>query len=121
MTMNEARVNEVCKSNCPCMDKCPLKVTMSLIDGKWKALILCSLHQDKPTRYGELKRKINGVANTMLSSSLKELEEAGLVVRTQFPEMPVRVEYALTDASADLMPIISQLALWGVQYQAKSN
>jgi DNA-binding HxlR family transcriptional regulator len=107
----------ICKSNCPCMDVCPLKITMSLIDGKWKALILCSLHQDSATRYNELKRKIKGITNTMLASSLKELESAGLVCRTQYPEMPVRVEYALTDACKDLMPIIGQLAHWGMQYQ----
>jgi DNA-binding HxlR family transcriptional regulator len=119
MSNKENTDNDVCKSNCPCMDVCPLKITMNLIDGKWKALILCSLHQDNATRYSELKRKVKGITNTMLASSLKELEDDGLVHRTQYPEMPVRVEYALTDACTDLMPIIGQLAMWGVKYQTE--
>ena len=87
---------------------------MQLIGGKWKVPILCALHQDGATRYNELKRKIRGITNTMLASSLKELEEAGLIKRQQFMEMPVRVEYSLTDYSTDLLPILNQLARWGI-------
>lgn len=105
-------------TNCPCMAACPLDSVMRLIGGKWKAPILCALHQDGATRYNELKRKIRGVTNTMLSSSLKELEEAGLVKREQFMEMPVRVEYSLTGKCRELMPILTQLARWGVSRNA---
>jgi DNA-binding HxlR family transcriptional regulator len=83
--------------------------------GKWKGPILCALHQDGTTRYNELKRKIHGITNTMLASSLKELEACGLIQRTQYAEMPVRVEYTLTKASDDLIPILNQLARWGIQ------
>jgi DNA-binding HxlR family transcriptional regulator len=85
------------------------------VGGKWKIPILCALHQDGTTRYNELKRKIRGITNTMLVSSLKELEENGLIHREQHMEMPVRVEYTLTDICLDLMPILKQLAHWGVQ------
>ena len=100
-------------AKCPCMDFCPLEDAMRIVGGKWKVSLLCALHQDGPSRYNELKRKIRGITNTMLASSLRELEEAGLVTRRQFMEMPVRVEYSLTGVSAGLLPILAQLAQWG--------
>ncbi len=103
------------QQNCPCLEQCPLNLAMSIIGGKWKVQILCSLHQDGTTRYNELKRKIKGITNTMLASSLKELENDGLVCRVQYMEMPVRVEYSTTDACDKLMPILVQLAHWGMQ------
>ena len=104
-------------AKCPCMEKCPLDSAMRLIGGKWKVPILCALHQDGPTRYNDLKRKIRGITNTMLASSLKELEEAGLVKRQQFMEIPVRVEYSLIPRAEDLLPILDQLARWGAVHQ----
>jgi DNA-binding HxlR family transcriptional regulator len=104
-----------CQDKCPCMDYCPLGGALKLIGGKWKIPILCALHQDGTTRYNELKRKIRGITNTMLASSLKELEEDGLICRTQYQEMPVRVEYRLADRCNELMPILGQLANWGVR------
>ncbi len=103
------------KEKCPCRDYCPLGSAMKLIGGKWKIPILCALHKDGTTRYNGLKRKIRGITNTMLASSLRELEEDGLICRRQYMEMPVRVEYALTDRCAELMPILAQLAQWGVR------
>jgi DNA-binding HxlR family transcriptional regulator len=102
-------------SNCPCMDYCPLESAMLSIGGKWKMSIICALHRDGTARYNELKRKIRGITNTMLASALKELEERGLVSRKQYAEMPVRVEYSLTDACNGLLPILNMLALWGVR------
>jgi DNA-binding HxlR family transcriptional regulator len=96
------------------MGCCPLGKALRLIGGKWKIPILCALYSDGTTRYNELRRKIKGITNTMLASSLKELEEDGLVLRTQYEEMPVRVEYSLTDACDGLMPILLQLAQWGI-------
>jgi DNA-binding HxlR family transcriptional regulator len=90
---------------------------MRVIGGKWKVPILCSLHQDGTSRYNELKRKIRGITNTMLASALKELEESGLIRRKQYAEMPVRVEYSLTSACDELLPILKKLALWGVTIQ----
>lgn len=101
------------KALCPCMSECPITYVMGILGGKWKMSIWCALRKDGPTRYNDLKRKISGVTNTMLSASLKEMEEAGLVVRKQYNEMPVRVEYSLTEASEALQPAISILADWG--------
>ena len=97
------------------MNYCPLMSALKLIGGKWKIPILCALHQDGTTRYNELKRKIRGITNTMLASSLKELEDDGLICRKQYDEMPVRVEYTLTAAYDGLIPILKQLALWGAK------
>ena len=115
MTLIDDQNNSPCKDNCPCMDYCPLGSALSLIGGKWKIPILCALFQDGTTRFNELKRKIRGITNTMLASSLKELEEEGLISREQFMEMPLRDEYSLTDDCRDLMPILNQLAHWGAQ------
>jgi DNA-binding HxlR family transcriptional regulator len=103
----------VCAHKCPCRAPCPLAEAIKRIGGKWKIPALCSLHQDGVTRYNELKSKIKGVTNAVLSKTLKELERDGFVERKQYPEIPVRVEYRLTDLSSELKPIIMQLAAWG--------
>lgn len=104
-----------CKDKCPCRAECPLEKALSLIGGKWKIPILCALYQDGTTRYNSLRRKLKGITNTMLASSLKELENDGLICRTQYMEMPVRVDYSLTHECDDLMPILERLAGWGAK------
>lgn len=98
---------------CPCTSKCPLQRAMEAIGGKWKMAILCSLSTSGTVRYNDLKRKIQGISNTMLAKSLKELEDDGLVKRTEYMEVPIRVEYEATQAVASLKPIILELAKWG--------
>lgn len=99
-------------SNCPCNKNCPINVAMNMIGGKWKLQILCAIFIDGTLRYGELKRKVAGITNTMLASSLKELEHDGLIIRTQYSEMPLRVEYSTTEFANDLQPIVKQLFQW---------
>lgn len=113
--MKNNQNTNICKDRCPCKENCPLGSALKLIGGKWKIPILCALHMDGTTRYNELKRKIKGITNTMLASSLRELEEDGLISRKQYMEMPVKVEYELTDMCTELMPILNQLAQWGVR------
>ncbi|MCD8295641.1 MAG: helix-turn-helix transcriptional regulator [Clostridia bacterium] len=98
---------------CPCSAGCPLQKVMNAIGGKWKMSILCSLSNDGPTRYNDLKRKMNGISNTMLAKCLKELEEDGLVSRHEYMEVPVRVEYEITGSVRSLTPILAELAVWG--------
>lgn len=119
--MSGPEKDSACTGKCPCMHKCPLSSALDSIGGKWKIRILCALHQGGKARYNELKRKIEGITNTMLAGSLKELEQDGLVVRIQFMEMPVRVEYSITDACADLIPILGQLAQWGAKARSVAN
>jgi DNA-binding HxlR family transcriptional regulator len=86
---------------------------LEAVGGKWKILLLVALSQSEELRYGELRRLVFGITNTMLASSLKELEADGLVKRTQYPEMPVRVEYSLTSRARTLIPILMELKDWG--------
>ncbi len=106
---------------CPCVVGCPLQKAMSAIGGRWKMSILCSLSNDGATRYNDIKRKMGSISNTMLAKSLKELEEDGLVKRTEYMEVPVRVEYEITDSAKSLMPILAELAVWGNDLKNKET
>ena len=100
--------------NCPCMDTCPLNRAMALIGGKWKMQILCSLYNNGPTRYNQLKKTLDGVSNTVLANALRELEEDGLVLRREYLEVPVRVEYEITAPGRALVPILDRLGDWSM-------
>lgn len=94
---------------------CPLTYALDLIGGKWRLPIIWALSQNNILRYNELKRKVDGITNMMLSQSLKEMESYGLVNRKQYMEIPPRVEYSLTEAGKDLIPALQSLAKWGKQ------
>ncbi len=101
---------------CSALSPCPLTAVLSVIGGKWKIPILCALSRQESTRYNELKRKLPLVTNTMLANSLRELESDGLVLRHQYAEMPVRVEYSLTETGKSLLPILIRLQAWGLEH-----
>ena len=107
-----------CTGVCPCVSPCPIGESLRVIGGKWKMRIICTLYVDGTQRYNDLVRKTSGVTNAMLSSSLKELEADGVVMRRQYEEIPPRVEYSLTDRGRELWPILHRLAHWatGVEY-----
>ena len=92
---------------------CGLKKIIDIIGGKWKIMILCIIDREEVVRYGDLKRSVFGITNTMLAQSLKELESDGLVLRKQYDEMPVRVEYSLSKKAKSLIPILLELKKWG--------
>ena len=92
---------------------CGLKKILGIIGGKWKILILCYIDAKGIGRFGEMRRTIYGITNTMLSSSLKEMETDGLIERHLYNEMPVRVEYTLTERAKTLIPILLELKRWG--------
>ena len=92
---------------------CGLKKVIDIVGGKWKIMILCVIDRDEVVRYGDLKRTVFGITNTMLAQSLKELEADGLVIRMQYDEMPVRVEYSLSGKAKTLIPILLDLKKWG--------
>lgn len=94
-------------------ERCGLKKVLDIVGGKWKIMILCLIDNQEVIRYGELNRSIYGITNTMLANSLKELESDGLVIRKQYAEMPVRVEYSLTQKAKSLIPILLELKKWG--------
>lgn len=92
--------------------------TLSLINGKWKLLILYTLGKNGMTRYNELQRKIGGITYRTLSAALKELESDGLVLRTEYPQIPPKVEYSLTEKGETLLPILAAMCDWGKQYKS---
>lgn len=91
---------------------CAMDITMSFIGGKWKTVVLWYL-RNNTLRFGELKAKIPDITEKMLSLQLKSLEEDGIVFREVFPEVPLRVEYSLTEFGKSLIPIIEEIAKWG--------
>ena len=92
---------------------CPVAYTLSVIGGKWHLPIIWSLHQKGVMRYNELRRELDGITAIMLTQSLKDLEQLGLVARTQYNEVPPRVEYSLTEEGQSLFPALAELAKWG--------
>lgn len=99
--------------DCPCLEKCPLNYALSVVGGKWKMQIICVPNNQGNLRYNEIKRKLDGISNTVLSTSLKELESAGLVERREFLEVPVRVEYSSTEKADKLIPVLEAFSDWG--------
>ena len=95
---------------------CGLKKVLNIIGGKWKILLLCVIDDKGVMRYGELRRAVYGITNTMLPQSLKEMEEDGLIERRQYREMPVRVEYSLTEKAHSMIPILLELKHWGEKH-----
>lgn len=100
-------------------DNCPMRKALFLISGKWRTHIIYELCKNEVCRFGEIKKAIPKITNTMLSGTLKELEEHGIVKREQFNEIPPRVEYSLTEKGRALLPVFSELARWGENYAEK--
>ena len=95
---------------------CPLRLAMDVVGGKWRLSIICLLKDGKPLRYNQIKWGVPGITNVMLSQSLKHLEEYGIVSRRQYNEVPVRVEYQLTNNGKTLLDLLEQFSEWGNQY-----
>lgn len=93
----------------------PFEYALSLIGGKWKLNILFWLWKKDVMRYGEIKKVLNGITHKMLSTQLKELESDYLVIRHEYPQMPPKVEYYLSERGQSLMPILQTLCLWGME------
>lgn len=91
--------------------------TLSLISGKYKMTLLYCLFEFKVVRFNELKRYIETISYKTLSSSLKELEASGLITRTEYPQIPPKVEYRLSERGASLIPILDALCEWGDQHR----
>lgn len=87
--------------------------TMSLIQGKYKMFILYTLACYEIVRFNEMKKYIEEISYKTLSSTLKELESSGLVHRKEYPQIPPKVEYSLTEKGKSLIPILDQLCDWG--------
>jgi len=87
--------------------------TLSLISGKYKMVILYCLMEFQVVRYNELKRYIGSISHKTLSGALKELERDGLICRKEYPQIPPKVEYSLSEKGRSLMPVLDGLCVWG--------
>lgn len=96
---------------------CGMAYTIAVLSGRWKLSILGFLLDVDTLRYGELKRKINGISERMLIAQLKELESDGLIERITYPEVPPRVEYKLSVRGRTLEKILLEMSLWGDKYR----
>ena len=95
---------------------CPVTPVIQMLQGKWKLQIVYELCIRSPMRFGELKKILKPITNTMLANALKELEVDGLVHREQYNEIPPRVEYSLTEKGKDLLPVFYAISQWGIKY-----
>ena len=98
------------------MPACPVATTVQLIGSKWKLLILRNLLK-RPWRFNELRRDLDGISQKVLTDSLRSMEEDGIITRTVYPEVPPRVEYALSDLGESMRPIIQAMEQWGTEYK----
>ncbi len=98
---------------------CAVETTLDLIDGKWKGVILYHL-QDGTQRFGELRKRMPGITQRMLTKQLRALEEDNLVVRKVYAEVPPRVEYRLSDVGESLRPVIDILKAWGETHRDRT-
>lgn len=95
---------------------CNVELTLDIIGGKWKPLILHHIGNASPIRYGELRRRIPNINERVLSRQLRELEKDRLIKRKVYDEVPLRVEYSVTRVGSTLIPILNALGNWGVKY-----
>lgn len=96
---------------------CPVATAVALIGGKWKLLIIRNLKM-RPWRFNELQRDLEGISQKVLTDSLRQMMDDGLVYRHDYQEMPPKVEYGLTGLGKELLPIIDALADFGNYYKS---
>lgn len=89
-----------------------------MIGGRWKAAIMWKLSEG-PQRFGQLREKVGGVSDRMLTKQLKEMQEDGLIARRAFAEVPPRVEYALTEKGKSLGPVLQSILKWGLAHMER--
>ena len=99
------------------MPACPVATTVALIGSKRKLLILRNLLA-RPWRFNEMRKNLEGISQKVLTDSLRSLEDDGIITRTVYPEVPPRVEYALSELGETMRPIIGAMEIWGLVYQA---
>lgn len=99
------------------LPECPVATTVSIIGSKWKLLIIRNLLV-RPWRFNELKKDLDGISQKILTDSLRSMENDGIVTRTVYPEVPPRVEYALSELGESMRPILDAMSQWGTEYKS---
>ena len=98
------------------MPACPVATTVALIGSKWILLIMRDLLA-RPWRFNELKKDLEGISQKVLTDSLRSMEADGIITRTVYPEVPPRVEYALSELGESMRPIMDAMEIWGTEYK----
>ncbi len=98
---------------------CTMELTLDIIGGKWKPILIYHIGTQGKIRYGELKRLTPNISERVLSRELRELENAKIIEREVFDEKVLRVEYSLTQIGQEVLPILSALTIWGNKYNQK--
>jgi len=105
---------------CYVTSKEPFEYTLSIISGKWKLKIIYVLVCKGTVRYGEFERSIDGITHKMLSSQLDELEKEKIISRVEYPQVPPKVEYSLSEKGQSLMPLVTFMCNWGTEHRQDS-
>lgn len=98
------------------LPECPVATTVSIIGSKWKLLIIRNLLV-RSWRFNELKKDLDGISQKVLTDSLRAMEDDGIITRTVYPEVPPRVEYALSELGESMRPILDAMKDWGEEYK----
>ena len=99
--------------------ECPVATAVQLVGTKWKLLILRNL-MARPWRFNELKKDLSGISQKVLTDALRALEADGIVIRTVYPEVPLRVEYSLSELGETLRPVLKSMESWGLFYKTQA-
>ena len=99
---------------------CPIEYGLDIFGGKWKSRIICVLSSQDAMRYSEVRKKLNNITDAVLAAMLKELMEDRIISRTQYKEIPPRVEYSLTDQGRSVLPILQSICAWSRQHTPES-
>lgn len=108
-------MNNECSENYISVKDTPFGYTLSVIGGKWKMIILYLLKNNEVIRFNELKRQIGKITYKTLSVQLKEMEADNIIIRKEYPQIPPKVEYSLSDKGKSLIPIMDAMCNWGVK------
>lgn len=106
------------KNNNEVIEACPVATTVNLIGNKWKLLIMRNLLQ-RPWRFNELQKSLDGISQKVLTDSLRTMEKDGIIIRTVYAEVPPRVEYSLSEIGESMRPILVAMQDWGNDYKSK--
>ena len=100
---------------------CLAKYLTKALGGRWKLYILFILDNGGTVRFGQIKKKLDNISNVMLSKTLKELEQDGIIIRRQYNEVPPHVDYTLTEKGKDVTPALIMLSEWAQKYMQEDN
>lgn len=101
--------------------RCPLEYGLDIFGGKWKSRVICVLAAKKTLRYSALRKEMTNITDAVLAATLKELICDGIIERTQFNEIPPRVEYSLTEKGNSVVPILQNICKWSGAYHKEDS